>query len=174
MEINHACFVIEGRLSIFLAEFDILDPFQTQILRSIKIMMDQGDLNSSHPAISNVSYVDIGLLDTDIDYNEAEIGTSDEESDTSAVTLVGDLQSWITVGAGGSLLILITSIVLIRYRFYSSRGYLNNKHDNAQGLDSFESHSSDYVVESNLSRNEIRRIKDKNKEGDENEEDSWL
>ena len=152
---DHSCLVIEGRLSIFLSELNLINLFQLQIAESIKAMMDVGSLNDCHPAIVNVTFIDIGLSDSDVETLAFE-SDDDERNDVIVIEISGWRSSWIAAGAVMSSLVVL--VVVTRYR-YSITVAEDCGSNDAHGVSDSDS-SGAFVDLSNLERNDIEDERD--------------
>ena len=88
MKIYNDCFVIEGRLSLSLSDYDILNTYQSQISVSIKSIMDDGLLDDCHPAVVKVTFLDIGLSD-DISFGFINVTADDNVENREIITIFG-------------------------------------------------------------------------------------
>ena len=113
-------------------------------------MMDAGSLNDCHPAIINVTFIDIGLSDSDIETLAFE-SDDDERNDVIVIEISGRRSSWIAAGAAISFSVLL--VVVTRYRY--SVTLIEDLHGNeAHGVGDSDS-SGAFVDISNLEINEI-------------------
>lgn len=160
-ENDHSCLIIEGRLSIFLSELDLLDSYQSQITKSIKSMMDQGSLNDCHPAIVNITFMNIGLSDT-------ELVAVDPDSDAGdgiepiVIDIPGNRRSWIATGTVISAFVLL--IVVTRYRYSISVTTDEDLANNEIGRNECDSSSSGAFVD--VSNYEMDHIRDEEEDDD--------
>ena len=164
-ENDHSCLVVEGQLSIFLSDFETLDTlFQSQISASIKSMMNRGSLNDCHPAIVNVTFIDIGPSETELvavkpDDNE------DEGNDPIVIDIAGNRRSWISAGTAISVFVFL--IALTRYRYSASVREDEDLVHNNGGGDNVESDNSSSGAFVDISSYEMdQQVKDE-KEDDE-------
>lgn len=148
MENRHNCFVIEGRLSIFLSDSDLLDLYQTQMLKSIKSMMDAGVLNNSHEAMISVRYIDIEFNNVKPEINPIE---PNEGDDGLTAGLVGGNSAWIAAGAGVSIVFFI--VLITRYRYTSSTRQNIDNEVSDYDLSSVSENSDAFVSISEDNRN---------------------
>lgn len=117
MEFYHSCMIFEGRMSVFLQGNDLLDTYQKDFSQSIKSIMDQGTLNDCHPAMINVTYIDINLGEQN---NETDDETDDEGENNNETTLgiAGGSSTWIAIGSVTSFVLFMA--IVTRYRYMKS------------------------------------------------------
>jgi len=113
---KRTCTVIEGRLSIYLSDLNLLDSHQSEMVKTIKEIMNRGELNTCHPAIESVRFRDNGLYN--IEDSNTVILTDDGEIDPGDAEFIVGTTSWILIGAGASVFLSI--IVITRYRYTAS------------------------------------------------------
>ena len=104
-------------MSVFLQGNDLLDTYQKDFSQSIKSIMDQGTLNDCHPAMINVTYIDINLGEQN---NETDDETDDEGENNNETTLgiAGGSSTWIAIGSVTSFVLFMA--IVTRYRYMKS------------------------------------------------------
>jgi len=146
MKMNNDCFVIEGRLSLSLSDYDILNTYQSQISVSIKSIMDDGLLDDCHPAVVKVTFLDIGLSD-DIDFGFNNV-TADDNVENREIIIIFGSRTWIAMCSGVSLLFGL--IVLTRYRYTTSNAQqYREEHNDANAVDDSNNSSAFIDITSN-------------------------
>ncbi len=117
-ENDHSCLVIDGRLSIYLSELDAYDSYKLQLSSSIQSMMDNGLLNDCHPAIVNVTYLDISS-DVQSFITEPEDKDGNDNNEPIVLEISNTTSSWIALG-GTIMSLCVFLIALTRYRYFMS------------------------------------------------------
>ena len=102
------CLVIEGRLSLFLSNYNVSESLESQILVSIQSFMDDGLLDDCHPAVIKVTFLDavsdIGLG------NNVTIDDVVIENDQTFDIVFGGRTSWIAMSSGLSFVVCLIVI----------------------------------------------------------------
>lgn len=110
------CYVMNGGISIYLSSAsNDTSPMRTLVLNSIIDMMEEGDLDSSHPAVVYVSSMELDTViqeDSVIDKEVGETGDPIEQIQVSGVNMVP-----VSIGAavGGFFFLFV---VFYRYRYH--------------------------------------------------------
>jgi len=152
MEIYNDCFVIEGRLTLTLSDYNLLDTYQSQISASIESFMNDGLLDDCHPAVIEVRFLDIGLSEIDQGYNNATADDSVESGET--IEIFGGRASWIAMSSGLSLLFGV--IVITRYRYTASTAQYQEESNDAGAVDDSNNSSEFIDITSNYQMYNIR------------------
>ena len=105
MENDHNCFIVQGRFAIFVSDYNVLlDTIQTDIVHSIKSIMDKDLLNNCRPAKNGVAFI----YDTDIGLDVADFDDENDGAENDTITiLIGGQTSWIAIGMGVSIFVVI-------------------------------------------------------------------
>lgn len=133
MEDYHKCVVFEGRLSMFLSDDNPSSEHRSNMVESVKKIMDRGALNDSHPAMINVTFIGVSTGGN----TEKDLGTNDDIGDNGGNTveeIVSGGTPWIAIGACSSVLLFIA--VATRYRYISSASRkMNDDDENSDDYD---------------------------------------
>jgi hypothetical protein len=131
--------VFDGRLSMFLSDDNTSSEHRSNMVRSIKNIMDKGVLNDSHPAMVNVTFIGIGTegnIGIDIEAND-DIG---DNGGNTVEEIVSSGTPWIAIGAGSSILLFIA--VATGYRYITSASRKMKDDDDDENLDDYDSVSN--------------------------------
>lgn len=161
-----SCYIIDGRLSLYYSSIQSFDSTLTSddnidndddrrknMLQSIQQIMDNGQLDDSHPAIISVKFRNTTMDELENIFNfENDDGNFDIDGNMTPLDIM-NTTSWIALGASLATLIML---LLTRYKYYANA----NRRQSNKGTGSATSDDAFFEIDGSIDEEDDSRYMD--------------